>query len=261
MRIKLLAGLATGLFMVAMVSTETFATSLIGYWNFEEGSGATALDSSGNALNGAISNAVHTAGRVGNYALDFNGSNSFVEVAYSPLLNPDSVSIALWFKPRSGQQVYADILDKGHGLGTDPYFGGYVLQYDGLSPSIGAWYGNGSTFAGVSPGGSYTDDQWHFLVANLGAAEIALYMDGQLIAKEAGAGPIVDNNSSLYIGRHRYLGRYFNGLIDDVRIFDGPLSQADVTQLYHSVPEPSTLALFGLGLLGAAVRRIRAMMK
>ena len=55
---------------------------LIGHWGFEEGNGTVALDSSENALNGVITNAVYTTGKIGDYALDFNGSNAFVEIAH-----------------------------------------------------------------------------------------------------------------------------------------------------------------------------------
>ena len=131
---------------------------LIGYWDFEEGGGTTALDSSGNNLNGSIYNAVYTEGRVGSYALDFNGSNSFVEVLNNPLLNSESISISLWFNPREIQVMNADILDKGHGYGSTPYYGGYVFQYNGVGGDIVPAYGNGTEFCDGSTGGDYRDN-------------------------------------------------------------------------------------------------------
>jgi hypothetical protein len=226
-----------------------YSVTLIGQWDFEEGSGTTAYDSSVNMLNGAIYNASYTEGIRGNYALDFNGSSSYVEIPYSPLLNPDSISISLWFKPDSYQQGNADILDKGHGYGTTPYLGGYVFQYGGGGSNINAIYGGGTSFYAVGAAGNYKDNAWHHIVANLGTDEMAMYMDGQLLQKIPGQGPILDNDSPLYIGRHRYLGRYFNGLVDDIQIYDAALSQQNVTMLYKAgaiVPEPTTLFLFGI---------------
>jgi len=49
---------------------------------------------------------------------------------------------------------------------------------------------------------------------------------------------------------------YFNGLLDDVRVYDAPLSAAQIRGLAMvSVPEPSTFLLFGLGLTAIAFRR------
>lgn len=251
MKKKLFTGLAAGLLMVGMAGTETFATSLIGHWDFEEGSGVQALDSSGNSLDGTNFNTNYVSGKVGNYALNFNGSNSYVQIGYSPLLNPDSVGISLWFKPNTNQQGSAAILDKGHGDGTNPYYGGYFLQYFEESPTFQAGYGNGNSFPVLDSGGDYKDGQWHHIVSNLGASEIALYIDGQLISQISGQGAITDNPSDLFFGRHGVLGRFYNGAIDDIRIYDGALSETNVKQLYN-IPEPATMLLFGTGIAGLA---------
>ncbi|SEM24016.1 Concanavalin A-like lectin/glucanases superfamily protein [Syntrophus gentianae] len=259
-----------GIFVITALlclSMTANAATLIGHWGFEEGSGTTANDSSSNTLNGTINNAAYTTGKVGSYALAFNGSNSFVEVAYSALLNPDTVSISLWFNPGSSQVMWADLLDKGHGAGTTPYYGGYVLQYhepvDGppyTQGTINTGYGNGSTFPSMNTGSSYLDNTWHHLVAALGADGMALYVDNQLITSGAGQGAIVDNDSSLYFGRHRTLGRYFSGLIDDVQIYEGVLTADDVDRLYSqgtTVPVPGAIFLFAPGLACLAALRRR----
>ncbi len=247
------------------VSFAANAATLIGHWGFEEGSGTTAFDSSSNALNGAISNATYVPGRVGSYALSFNGYSSFVEVGYSPLLNPGTVSISLWFRPDSSQDQWADILDKGHGAGTTPYYGGYVFQYHGdggldTRGSIDTAYGNGSYFPALNTGGDYRDNAWHHIVAVLGDTTMALYVDNILVASDpVNHGPIVANASSLYFGRHRTLGRFFSGDIDDVQIYNGALTADQVSNLYNSgtvVPLPGGIFLLGPGLAGlASVRR------
>lgn len=71
--------------------------SLVAAYGFEQGTGTTVADSSGNGLTGAITNASwSTAGRYGN-ALSFNGSNSWVTVADNALLHLTSgMTLEAW---------------------------------------------------------------------------------------------------------------------------------------------------------------------
>ena len=232
------------------------AATLIGHWDFEEGSGSTAFDSSGNHLNGTIANASYTAGRMGNYALDFNGSNSYVVIGNNALLTPATITISLWFKSRASQQDYADILDKGHGWNTNPYYAGYAIQYGtGSSTDFGAFYGNGSGFYGANSGANRKDDQWHHLVTTLGQDEISLYMDGVLISKTVGQGPLVENGQNLYFGRHKNGVRFYNGLIDDVQIYSGSLSDGERNVVF-GVPEPATALFCLLGIVVGLCRKL-----
>ena len=107
----------------------------------------------------------------------------------------------------------------------------------------------------MTTGVGYKDDVWHHLVANLGQDAVEVYVDGALVDSIPGEGPLVQNDSNLYFGRHRTLGRYFNGLLDEIRMYDGRLSQSDVDGL---VPEPTTMALLTLGGLALLKRRRRA---
>lgn len=243
---------------VVGVTSTTRGAVLIGHWGFEEGSGPTAFDSTGNNLDGVITNATYTTGKVGAYALNFNGANAFVEIANNALLVPNTIGISLWFKARNSQQADADLLDKGHGSGSSPYNAGYAFQYAGNTSSIGTFYGTGpitKTFVGTGTGTGYKDDIWHHLAVNLGQDAIELYVDGDLINSLPGQGSLVQNDSNLYFGRHRALGRYFNGLLDEIRLYDGRLTQADVDAL---VPEPTTTALLAMGAIALLKRRRRA---
>ncbi|MEQ9410814.1 MAG: hypothetical protein RIK87_24090 [Fuerstiella sp.] len=118
------------MFLLTCSARTSEAAALIAHWDFEEGNGNTALNSSSNAgLNGVISGAAYTTDSArGNYALDFNGTNSFVQVANNALLVPQTIAISLWFKGRPSQVASADLIDKGHGSGSSPYYAGYVFQ-------------------------------------------------------------------------------------------------------------------------------------
>ncbi len=74
-----LCALAVGVSLL-LAGTDAVAqvpTNAVGYWKFDEGSGATAQDSSGYGHAATIQGAVFASG-ISNYALSFNGSNSYV---------------------------------------------------------------------------------------------------------------------------------------------------------------------------------------
>src|SRR3990167_8862308 len=61
-------------------------SGLVGYWNFDEGSGATVADSSGNGNNGTLSGGpTWVTGKVGSGALSFDGTNDYINIPSSAL--------------------------------------------------------------------------------------------------------------------------------------------------------------------------------
>src|SRR5436190_19861696 len=77
------------------------AASPTGHWRFDEGSGTTAADSSGNGHDGTLINGpLWTTGRIGQ-GLSFNGVDNRVDVAHAPDLNAYPLSVAVWLQTGS----------------------------------------------------------------------------------------------------------------------------------------------------------------
>jgi len=196
-------------------------------WHFEEGIGTTALDTSGNNNTGTLYNSPQWVnGKIG-YGLQFNGQNNYVRVADNSSLDITSeISLEAWVKTAvittDGGTVVRRVLDKGvYALGaSDRAFfrinSGYISKL---------WNSNDINV-------------WHHLVgtydSNGGAGNMRLYQDSVLVASATFTGPINTNNNVLNIGRQSNTAGRFNGVIDEVKIYNRALTSSEVLQHYNS---------------------------
>ena len=211
-------------------STEaSFATapqSLVAAYSFNEGLGASANDASGNGNTGTILGATWMAGQYGG-ALSFDGVDDHVDIPNSDSLNitGDAVTISLWAK--AGSQNSDDYLvGKSNGAGTN----GYSL-YTGNLASLRFFTGTGERNRTPDFGFAW-DNQWHHLAGVYDGNTVSIYVDGELQASGIASGSIVDSSShNLTIGSYNDASSSvsrFNGLIDEVRIYNEALSQKEI---------------------------------
>jgi len=194
---------------------------LVAAYAFNEGSGATVADASGNNNNGTISDASWTsAGRFGN-ALVFNGTSARVTV-------PDAASLQLttgmtleaWVFPTETPTYWRAIVDKT----VDGY---YLMasssQYD--QPAAGGtWVGGNQNTFGVS---LLEVNTWTHLAATFDGATVRLFVNGAQVASQAQTTPLATTNGTLQIGADSY-GEFFAGRIDEVRIYNRALTEAEI---------------------------------
>jgi hypothetical protein len=76
---------------------------------------------------------------------------------------------------------------------------------------------------------------WTHLVVTYDGAQLKLYVDGALVGTTAQTGAIVASDGKLTIGGNTFWGEYFTGLIDDVRIYNRPLS---ITEIQTNMGSP-----------------------
>ena len=208
-------------------------SSLIGYWNLNEGLGAVAYDSSGNGNNGTLMNSpTWVTGKYGN-ALSFSGNGDYVDIPNSNSLNlTNELTIVFWAKFISGN---IPAIEKASS---------YLLYWDGASNIIGAVYLNGTlNYFGAS--GFLPDGNWHQLAFTYECnGEQALYVDG--VSVESGVTPVTPISISASDLRLGFVyGASRAGTVDDVRIYNRTLSAAEVAALYAQ-PDPVSFQLLQL---------------
>jgi hypothetical protein len=233
-------------------SPSSVADGLVGCWNFEEGSGVTAVDSSGNGNNGLIVNATMSADippqALSNYSLLFNSTwgnaYSYVTIPDNSSLRPSSgLTLAAWVKAGTYEGRMRTIISKQYGNSTADSF---VLWYhdDG-----NLWFDVGGVghIQIVQP----PANEWHHVVATYNGTFMRLHVDGVERASNAATGSIPYDGDPVLIGADSNQVDHtpdagWNGTIDDVLIYNRALNQTEITQIIPEFPSVLPLSLFML---------------
>lgn len=214
---------------------------LVGYWAFNEGGGGTAQDSSGYDNHGTIHGASYVGGVDGG-ALSFDGVddyvNTHIDLSWS---SGNSFSVSIWINTREIHGLYGDgIIGKGSA-------GGYgnanwewnidinrnwdlrYVYYEGSHTGIGL-------YANSEP------DAWqHIAVTYNGDARVAMLFVNAILQDtyNVRAGTNFVNRSTPVLIGHSYITQYYNsfydGILDEARIYNRALSCNDILALYESV--------------------------
>ena len=191
---------------------------LVAAYGFDEGTGSTTADLSGNANTGVIANATWTASGKFGSALVFNGSNALVTIADAPELNlTTAMTLMAWVKPSAASTLFTDVIWKD-------YFA-YFLEAtsDTGTPGVGAFI-NSTAHVWIPAPSALTVGAWAHLAATYDAANVRLYVNGVQVGISAQTGTIGTTTTPLWIGG----AQRFSGVIDEVRIYNVALTQAQI---------------------------------
>jgi hypothetical protein len=246
--LRIAAGCWLALAAASAAPAVDFPQGLVLHLNFDQvEAGGVIADRTGRNNNGRAVGARWTStGRQGG-ACEFMATNSYVRVTNSPSLNPTQATFAAWFKTAKPDSTRRYILDK---LGDC----GYALSIAGEADAEGEGEEGGEEGESmgklcVGIGGQsclgdsvVTDGGWHHGAATFDGENLKLYVDGQLQKQVVFLrGAIPANTNDLTIGLNRSnprpqeQGTSFNGLIDEVMIFNHALSEAEVKAVIAAV--------------------------
>ncbi|MEQ8581392.1 MAG: LamG-like jellyroll fold domain-containing protein [Marinoscillum sp.] len=236
--------------------------ALVGHWTFDEGTGTSTTDYSGNERDGTLSagHANWGAGtpewvsdRYGNAgkALHFDdGAN--VEIPYATALNPQQMSITLWVKGDVVDPIWANnymiSLNRWNGFKfqlqeANKAFMTVKANVDGNENPV--YYDRDNE----SP--TLDQDVWYHLAVTFGGGEMTFYINGTEVKKwdntPGTAISIADAPVNLTIGQDLPTGTYssddtspyyvdwggyFKGTLDEIRIYNKVLSSTQVGSIY-----------------------------
>ena len=209
---------------------------LIGWWKFEEGSGAVARDSSGNGNNGALKgNPQWVAGKT-DLGLELDGNGDYVEVGGVGISRTAPRTIAGWARASTTSIAsWTAVFGFAPGGSTDgTYFDIEVDDAGNYAVHIYGWD------AVISP----VDTEWHHLAATYNGTGGSWYLDGRLVDSLDGAIGTIDQ---FRIGARVGSSNFFPGIVDDVRVYNRSLTPDEIKKLaagpraYEPYPEDGTI--------------------
>ncbi len=213
----------------------------VAYWQFDEGEGSAVLDESSNENDGTLmydgeggsyptySEDVPSMDFENNYSLEFDGSSSRVvvtEEAANIPVGSDSYTISAWIKPDTMGEK--GIIGWGGYFSTDQV-NAFRLTETGL---VEYWWDDDLA---VNTGD--ITGAWHHVASTFDGTWRRIYLDGRLLGADMPSGThSVPNASNVTIGV-TYPGAFFDGNIDDVRVYANALSSSQIQQLANGTEE------------------------
>ncbi|HEX6752910.1 MAG TPA: LamG-like jellyroll fold domain-containing protein [Solirubrobacterales bacterium] len=200
---------------------------LVSYWRLGEPSGTTAADAQGVA-SGTYANSPELGvasllkGET-DTAVNFDGKDDHVSISPVAALNMTSeVTLEAWIKADALQGA---VLRRNNSYELRAQSDGSVL--------FRVWVGEEVRSLTSAEGKVKTGTTYH-VAGTYDGSTMRIYVNGQEIASKAQAGSMTHNSNTLYIGRNDFSNTYFDGVIDDVAIYDQALSEAALDQHYES---------------------------
>jgi len=217
---------------IAEVELLGVPSPLVAHWTLDDGEGTIAVDSSGYGLDGILMGDPQWAAGIIGGALDFDGVDDYVDCGTSEALNnlSDAMTVSAWVNIRSVTTTWMGIVMKGETA--------WRLGVNGDTTGIHWGFTGGDR--GWQAANSVTElplDEWHHIAGTYDKSVGAtVYVDG--VAETVNPDPdgVRTNEMPLLLGENpEALGRLFDGILDDVRIYDRALSAEEISQLSGNI--------------------------
>lgn len=231
-----LAGVINGRAQVTATAYSGYGSinsGLIGWWRMDEALGTSTLDASASGVSGTLTNGpVRTTGKIGN-ALSFDGIDDYVNLGTNASINPSGpITLTAW--------INTNILTNGpSGIGRSIIFNGdgngqnYELEINRPSGHVEMIWGNSIILTSIA---TINTGTWYHLTylrtGTTGNWTATLYINGVL---DSSVVTTINPNGVVYAtqigGYNTFANNIFSGLIDDIRLYNRPLSLGEIQQI------------------------------
>ncbi len=230
-------GVVAALVIVGMAGTGAAVSGLVGEWHFD----GNAQDSSGNGNHGTISGATFVTG-ISGQALSFDGVNDYVTSGNGSSLNFGAgyFSLSAWIKTTAMGNADNEVVIYFSGSNGYYYFG---IHPGNPNPNGASFIINDGSTQDASYGTTNLfDGKWHNIVFTRDATSLKVFTDGIQEGSQPSRGLNVGTGTTTISNKE---GSWFNGIIDEVRIYNRALTASEIQANYNALtatptPTPTT---------------------
>ena len=212
-------------------------SDLAGYWKFNESSGINVADDSPYENNGKLGDGTCSPGSgecpnwetsdcISGSCLDFDGSNDYVSIQNDDSLNPpNAITITAWIKVADpNQDRFMRIISKKSAWDSN---NGYEFEYNPYNNYLTV-LGSGSNYGRAA--NIDLDTDWHHVAAVIDGTIARVYVDGVDRTTDPSVSGLASGTEDLHIGKLSGGTYYFNGIIDEVKIWNRALTEDEISE-------------------------------
>ena len=214
--------------LMALVFPAAFGCEpgLVAYYPFN----GNPNDATGHGYNGIVQGAQLAPDRFGKErcAYRFDGVDDSIEVLSAPFSFDGNFALAFWETSAQSQRMHALSLGNSESDNLDVDF----------NDSFGIWvywHGGGGNFVRTGESGAFTNADWHHVVLQRTGSDVELYIDAAFQGRTEYTATMGSLNR-LVVGRGSFVDYWWDGSVDEVRIYDRFLSQEEIAQLAGDRP-------------------------
>ncbi len=201
------------------------AQALVAY-RFDQGSGTMAYDVSAHGPHGAVDGPGWSTEGISGGALEFSGADAEHVEVQAGLVLGDVISVEAFVMIDGSTSDHQVVVSKWYDA-DDASGVSFTLE---LTPSLEPQFYLAGL--GTAQGAVLGTGLWTHLVGTYDGETIRLYVDGEEVDTASATGVLADSTAPLRVGAHDSIGDHntFHGLIDEVRIYDRPLSAEEIAE-------------------------------
>ena len=214
---------------VSVTVSNTQPAGLVAAYSFDEGTGTTANDSSGQGNTATLNNGVAwVAGQHGK-AASFDGVNDYITIPNSASTNisGSALTLSMWINPQPLAGGDSVIIGKfWNTTQSSPYYQ-YGLELGGGNRTD--FYVGTASGPLVAVGGTTLPfNQWSHLAITFDGTQVKTYVNGALVNTQALSATITARGNPMNIGADASPAQFNKGSLDDLRIYSRVLTQAQI---------------------------------